>query len=59
MLVLSRRIGEKLVIDNVTFVEVVEVKGDTVKLGFTAPEAVRIYREELLEKEEADDKASA
>lgn len=48
MLVLSRKIGERIVInDNVT-VEVLQIIGNRVRLGVTAPSGVPILREELL-----------
>ena len=49
MLVLTRHIGEKIIINNDTEVTVLEIKGGQVKLGFDAPEHVPIVREELLE----------
>ncbi len=50
MLVLSRRLNEKIVLPglNVT-IEVLAVKGNAVRLGITAPDGVRIVREELLD----------
>ena len=48
MLVLSRKIGERIVInDNIT-VEVLQIIGSRVRLGVTAPSGVPILREELL-----------
>jgi len=47
MLVLSRRIGEEIVIDNVIRVKVVAVQGNRVKLGIVAPEEVTVHREEI------------
>lgn len=48
MLVLSRRIGERVVIPTQdVVVTVVEVQGDRVRLGFTAPEGIAIHREEV------------
>jgi len=49
MLVLSRKKDETVVIGENIEVTVVEVKGDTVKLGITAPKDVKIFRGELLE----------
>jgi carbon storage regulator len=49
MLVLQRRPGEAILIDRVTRVEVVSVKGDKVKLAFTAPKDVSIFRTEVLD----------
>ena len=46
MLVLSRKNGEKIIIGNVT-IEVVDIRGNRVRLGVTAPETTRILRGEL------------
>jgi carbon storage regulator len=48
MLVLTRRIGERIVIDNQIVLEVLEVKGNRIRLGIDAPADVPIVREELL-----------
>ena len=48
MLVLSRKIGEQIIINEDIVVTVVSVKGNQVRLGFTAPQSVSICREELL-----------
>lgn len=47
MLVLSRRLGESIVIGNEVVVRVIEVRGDQVKLGIEAPRSVQIHREEI------------
>jgi carbon storage regulator len=48
MLVLSRRVGESIVIgDNVT-VTVLEIHGDVVRVGVDAPREVKVHRQELL-----------
>lgn len=49
MLVLSRRIGEKIVIGDGIVVTVVEVHRDSVRLGVDAPRSVPVNRAELLE----------
>ena len=50
MLILTRRIGETIVInDNIT-VTVLGVKGNQVRLGFNAPDEVSIHRKEIYEK---------
>ena len=50
MLVLSRKAGEKVVIDGGTIVvEVLEIRGDKVRLGFTAPPQISLHREEVAE----------
>jgi carbon storage regulator CsrA len=51
MLVLSRRLGERVVVPHCDLVvTVVAVAGNTVRLGFTAPGAVGVYREEVLQR---------
>lgn len=47
MLVLSRRIGERLRIGSDIEVVVLEVRGRDVRLGITAPASVPIHREEI------------
>lgn len=48
MLVLSRRVLERVIIDGGIVVQVIEVKGDRVRLGFEAPKEIKINREEVL-----------
>ncbi len=50
MLVLTRKAGEKLVIGNDIEVTVLDVRGDTVKIGVEAPRHVSIYREEIYQE---------
>jgi len=47
MLVLTRRVGEVIVVDGDIRVTVVSIKGDKVRLGVTAPGFVRVDREEI------------
>lgn len=52
MLVLTRKRGERVIIgDNIT-VEVVEVRGDKVRLGFVAPKEVSVHRQEVRDEME-------
>jgi carbon storage regulator len=48
MLVLTRKAGERIVIDNEIVVEVLEVQGNRVRIGIQAPQGVPILRQELL-----------
>lgn len=48
MLVLSRRVNERIVIGNGIVVTVLEVKGDQIRLGIDAPRDVQVHREEVL-----------
>jgi len=47
MLALSRKKEEAIVINNEIEVVVLEIKGDQVKLGISAPKSVPIYRKEV------------
>jgi carbon storage regulator len=47
MLVLSRKIGERVLIGSEICITLVEVKGNRVKLGIEAPATVPVWRDEL------------
>lgn len=47
MLALSRKKDEAIVINDDIEITVIEIKGDQVKLGITAPKSVPIYRKEV------------
>lgn len=47
MLVLTRRVGESIVIGNDVTVTVLDVRGDQIRLGIDAPKHVPIHREEV------------
>jgi carbon storage regulator len=57
MLVLSRRMGESLVIDGVVVLTILGVTRGAVRVGIEAPLSVDITRSELLEKEVVSDEA--
>lgn len=47
MLALSRKKNEAIVINNNVEITILEVKGDQVKLGISAPKEVPVYRKEV------------
>ena len=47
MLVLTRRVGEEIVIDGGIRITVTGVQGEKVRIGVTAPESVRVDRQEV------------
>ena len=60
MLVLSRQKNESIVIGDDIFITIVDVRGDKVRLGITAPKEVTVHRNEVyeaiqLEKEKKED----
>lgn len=59
MLALSRKKDEAIIINNNIEITIIEVKGDQVKLGISAPISVPIYRKEVyLQIQEANKLAS-
>lgn len=50
MLILTRRAGETLIIGDDVRVKVLEVKGQQVRIGVTAPREVSVHREEIYER---------
>ncbi len=60
MLVLSRRVGESVVIGHDVVVTVLEVRGDVVRVGIAAPRTVQVHREEVYrELRESNQSAAA
>jgi carbon storage regulator len=58
MLILTRRIGETIIINENIKITILGVKGIQVKLGFEAPDDVIIHREEIqrrIDREKEDD----
>lgn len=50
MLVLSRRVGESVVIGDDVTITILEVRGDVVRVGIDAPRSVAVNRAELLQE---------
>jgi carbon storage regulator len=50
MLVLSRKLGEAIVIDSNITVSILAVDGDRVKLGIAAPAEIPVHREEVRQR---------
>jgi carbon storage regulator len=59
MLILTRRPGERVVIGEDVLVTVMEVSGQTVRLGIAAPENLPIYREEIWLAVKEENRAAA
>jgi carbon storage regulator len=59
MLILSRRVNEKIVIGDDVVVSVVEVRGDQVKLGIEAPRHVKVFRQEVYDAIQEENKKAA
>lgn len=59
MLVLSRRSGESVVVGDDVTISILEVRGDVVRVGITAPRSVAVHRAELLEELERSNRDAA
>ena len=58
MLALSRKKGEAIVINNNIEITILEIKGEQVKLGISAPKEVPVYRKEVYTQIEDANKAA-
>ena len=59
MLILTRRVGETVMIGDEVTITVLGVKGNQVRVGINAPKSVAVHREEIYERikrEQQDDK---
>ena len=59
MLALSRKKNEALVINNNIEITILEIKGDQVKIGITAPKEIPVYRKEVYLQIQEANKAAA
>ena len=58
MLALTRKKGEALVINNNIEITVLEIRGDQIKIGISAPKDVPIYRKEVYLQIQEENKAA-
>lgn len=59
MLALSRKKNESIVINNDVEITVLDIKGDQVKIGITAPKSVPVYRKEVYLQIQESNKAAS
>ena len=59
MLILSRRLGESVTIGDDIVVTVVGVSGNQIRLGISAPKAVRVLREEIYKAIQKENQSAA
>ena len=58
MLILSRKKDQKVMIGDSIEIWVIDVRGDTVKLGIKAPREVKVFRLEVAQEIEASNRAA-
>jgi carbon storage regulator len=59
MLILSRRLGESVTIGDDIVVTVVGVSGNQIRLGISAPKAIRVLREEIYNAIQKENQSAA
>ncbi|MBQ8317758.1 MAG: carbon storage regulator CsrA [Lachnospiraceae bacterium] len=59
MLALSRKQGESIMIGSDIELTVLEVKGDQIKIGISAPKSVPVYRKEIYTQIQEENRATA
>jgi carbon storage regulator len=59
MLILSRKVNEKIVIGENVVVSIIEVRGDQVKIGIEAPKTVKVFRQEVFDAIQSENRRAA
>ncbi|MCL2184628.1 MAG: carbon storage regulator CsrA [Treponema sp.] len=59
MLILSRKVNEKVVIGDDITVSIIEIRGDQVRLGIDAPKIVKVFRQEVFDAIKVENKAAS
>ena len=59
MLILTRRVGETLMIDDNVTVSVLGIKGNQVRIGINTPKEVSVHREEIYMRIQAEKKTAS
>ena len=59
MLIITRRAGEKIMLGDDVVVEVMEIVGNTVRIGIHAPRSLPVYREEIWDAVREENQAAA
>ena len=59
MLLITRRAGEKIMVGDDVVVHVMEIVGNTVRVGIEAPRSLPIYREEIWHAVREENRAAA
>ena len=58
MLILSRKINEKVIIGEDITISIIEIRGDQVRIGIDAPKNVKVFRQEVFDAIRDENKAA-
>ena len=58
MLILSRKVNEKIMIGDDISVTILEIRGDQVRIGVSAPKQVKVFRQEIFDAITEENKAA-
>ena len=58
MLILSRKTNQKILIGNDIEINIIEVRGEQVKIGIKAPQEIQVFRQELYKEIQAENKSA-
>ena len=59
MLILSRKVNEKVVIGEDISISIIEIRGDQVRIGVDAPKKVKVFRQEVFDAIKAENKEAS
>jgi len=59
MLILSRKVDEKVIIGDDIKISIIEIRGDQVRIGIDAPKKVKVFRQEVYDAIKAENKAAS
>ncbi|MDR3114150.1 MAG: carbon storage regulator CsrA [Treponema sp.] len=59
MLILSRKINEKIMIGEDISISIIEIQGEHIRIGVDAPKSVKVFRQEVFDSIKSENKAAA
>jgi carbon storage regulator len=59
MLILSRKVDEKVIIGDDIKISIIEIRGDQVRIGIDAPKKIKVFRQEVYDAIKAENKAAS
>ena len=59
MLVLTRKINQSIIIGDKIEVSVLEIRGEQVRIGITAPRSISVHRKEIFDQIQSENKAAS